>query len=64
MMVKTRIKSPIAAADDRITEEEFIRMNKEYLKNIRQLLDNLENTQEQMIEQVAEACAACIYNGG
>ena len=39
-------------------------MNKTYLKNIRQLLDNLENTQEQVIEQVAEACAECIYNGG
>ena len=39
-------------------------MNKEYLNNIRRLLDNLENTQEQVIDQVAEACAECIYNGG
>ena len=39
-------------------------MNKVYLENIRRLLDNLENTQEQVIEQVAEACAQCIYNGG
>ena len=39
-------------------------MNKEYLNNIRRLLDNLENTQEQVIEQVAQACAECIYNGG
>ena len=35
-------------------------MNKEYLSNIRRLLDQLENTQEQVIEQVAEACAECI----
>ena len=39
-------------------------MHKEYLRNIRRLLENLENTQEQVIEQVAEACAECIYNGG
>ena len=39
-------------------------MNKEYLSNIRRLLDQLENTQEQVIEQVAKACAECIYNGG
>lgn len=39
-------------------------MNKEYLNNIRSLLDHLENTQEQVIEQVAEACAECIFNGG
>ena len=39
-------------------------MNKEYLKNIQRLLENLENTQEQVIDQVAEACAECIYNGG
>ena len=47
-----------------VAEEEIIRMNKEYLRNIQRLLENLENTQEQVIEQVAEACAACIYNGG
>lgn len=39
-------------------------MNKEYLRNIQRLLEHLENTQEQVIEQVAEACAECIYNGG
>ena len=39
-------------------------MNKEYLRNIQKLLDKLENTQEQVIEQVAEVCADCIYNGG
>ena len=39
-------------------------MNKEYLNNIRSLLDHLENTQEQVIEQVAEACAESIFNGG
>ena len=39
-------------------------MNKAYLRNIRQLLDQLENTQEQVIGQVAEACAECICNGG
>ena len=39
-------------------------MNKEYLRNIQKLLEKLENTQEQVIEQVAEVCADCIYNGG
>ena len=39
-------------------------MNKEYLRNIQHLLERLENTQEQVIEQVAELCAECIYNGG
>lgn len=39
-------------------------MNKEYLRNIQNLLEKLENTQEQVIEQVAEVCAECIYNGG
>ena len=39
-------------------------MNKTYLNNIRQLLDRLENTQEQVIDQVAEACAECIFQGG
>ena len=39
-------------------------MNKEYLKNIQRLLENLENTQEQVIEQVAQVCADAIYNGG
>lgn len=39
-------------------------MNKAYLRNNRQMLENLENTQEQVIEKVAEVCAQCIYNGG
>lgn len=39
-------------------------MNKEYLRNIQKILEKLENTQEQVIEQVAEVCANCIYNGG
>ena len=39
-------------------------MNKVYLENIRRLLDSLENTQEQVIDQVAKVCAECIYNGG
>ena len=39
-------------------------MNKEYLRNIQNLLEKLENTQEQVIEQIAEVCADCIYNGG
>ena len=39
-------------------------MNKTYLRNIQRLLENLENTQEQVIEQVAQACAECIYKGG
>ena len=39
-------------------------MNKEYLRNIQRLLENLENTQEAIIDQVAEICATCIYNGG
>lgn len=39
-------------------------MNKTYLRNIQQLLEKLENTQEQVIEQVAQVCADCIYNGG
>ena len=34
------------------------------MNNIRSLLDHLENTQEQVIEQVAEACAESIFNGG
>ncbi len=39
-------------------------MNKDYLKNIHQLLEHLETTQEEVIDQVAAACAECIYNGG
>ena len=39
-------------------------MNKAYLKNIYALLEKLENTQEEVIDQVSEACAEAIYNGG
>lgn len=39
-------------------------MNKDYLNNVRQLLDRLEKTQEQVICQVSEACANSIFNGG
>lgn len=39
-------------------------MNKTYLKNIYQLLEKLENTQEEIIDKVAEACAEAIANGG
>jgi len=39
-------------------------MNKAYLKNILSLLEKLENTQEEVIDRVAAACAECIGNGG
>ena len=39
-------------------------MNKEYLRNIYRLLEKLENTQEDTIDQVADVCAECIYHGG
>ena len=39
-------------------------MNKEYLRNIYRLLERLENTQEDTIDQVADVCAECIYHGG
>lgn len=39
-------------------------MNKTYLENVRKLLDWMENTQEEAIDRVAEACADAIYNGG
>lgn len=39
-------------------------MNKDYLKNIINLLHKLENTQDKIIDQVADICAECIYNGG
>jgi len=39
-------------------------MNKAYLKNIAKLLEKLENTQEDIIDQVAAVCAECIQNGG
>ena len=39
-------------------------MNKDYLKNILRLLEKVENTQEEIIDQVAAVCAECIYNGG
>lgn len=39
-------------------------MNKVYLENIIHLLDKLENTQDNIIDQVADICAECIYNDG
>lgn len=39
-------------------------MNKDYLKNITRLLEKLENTQEDIIDQAAAVCAECIHNGG
>ena len=39
-------------------------MNKEYLQNIRRLLDRLEETQEEVICRVADVCAEAIYKGG
>ena len=39
-------------------------MNTVYLKNIIDLLEKLESTQEEVIEQVSAVCADCIYNGG
>ncbi len=38
-------------------------MNKQYLKNIYALLEKLENTQEEVIDKVSEACAEAIFNG-
>ena len=39
-------------------------MNKIYLENIIHLLKKLENTQEKIVDQVADICAECIYNDG
>ena len=39
-------------------------MNKIYLKNLYTLLEKLENTQEEIIDQVAAVCADSIANGG
>ena len=39
-------------------------MNKVYLENIIHLLKKLENTQEKIVDQVADICAECIYNDG
>ena len=39
-------------------------MNKSYLKNIYTLLERLENTQEEKIDQVAAVCAESIEKGG
>ena len=38
-------------------------MNKQYLKNIRALLDKLEETQEDVIDKVSEVCAKAIFDG-
>ena len=39
-------------------------MNKIFLKNVIGLLEKLEQTQEEIIDQVAAVCAESIYNGG
>ena len=39
-------------------------MNKTYLKNLYTLLEKLENTQEEIVDQVAAVCADCIEKGG
>ena len=39
-------------------------MNTAYLKNIIDLLEKLDSTQEEVIEQVSAVCADRIYNGG
>lgn len=39
-------------------------MNKIFLKNVIDLLEKLEQTQEEIIDQVAAVCAESIYNGG
>lgn len=39
-------------------------MNKTYLKNLYTLLEKLENTQEEIIDQVAAVCADSIAKGG
>ncbi len=39
-------------------------MNKQYLQNIYALLQKLEQTQESVIDQVAQRCAEAIQNGG
>ncbi len=38
-------------------------MNKQYLENIRTLLDKLEQTQEEVIDKVSELCAKAIFDG-
>lgn len=39
-------------------------MNKDYLKNLSRLLEQLENTQEAVIDRVSALCAECICQGG
>ena len=39
-------------------------MNKEYLDNLRRLLDRLENTQEDTLDRVCELCADKVAKGG
>ena len=39
-------------------------MHKEYLRNINKLLEKLESTQEETIDQVSAVCAECIQRGG
>ena len=39
-------------------------MNKDYLSNIRMLIDRLENTQAEVIDKVSALCAERVKNGG
>lgn len=39
-------------------------MNKDYLYQIRDLLEKLERTQEETIDRISDACAECIENSG
>lgn len=39
-------------------------MNKDYLHQIRALLEKLEQTQEDTIDRISDICAECIENGG
>ena len=42
---------------------EVVTTNKQYLENIRSLLDQLEQTQEEAIELVSSVCAKAVLNG-
>ena len=39
-------------------------MNRTYLKNILDLLEKLDKTQEAVIDRVSQVCAECIRGGG
>lgn len=60
LSIESRIKSYFY----RNSPERMVMMNKTYLKNIYRLLEKLETTQEETIDQVAAACAECIHHGG